>query len=122
MRRSRALLLPLVLLSAIGAATLQDVDAAHYLDQFIDRTADPRTDFWQYSVGKWLKEHPIPPSERSWGIYNVIQDETYQRLRGLSESAAASSGARGTSAQKIGDFWHAATDTVAIARQGFAPL
>src|SRR5678815_711007 len=74
-------------LTALAAMTLvaatpaaQSTDAEHYLDQFIDKTANPRNDFWQYSVGKWLKEHPIPKSERSWGVGNVIQEETYQRL------------------------------------------
>ena len=60
-RRTTAVLLPVIALVLAAA-----VDAAHYLDQFIDRKADPRNDFWEYSVGKWLKENPIPPSERSW--------------------------------------------------------
>ena len=47
----------MTLVAATPAA--QSTDAEHYLDQFIDKNADPRTDFWQYSVGKWLKEHPL---------------------------------------------------------------
>jgi putative endopeptidase len=126
MRRPRpalliALLLPSVALLAAVAPTPPN-DAAHYLDQFIDRSADPRNDFWEFSVGKWLKAHPIPGNEAGWGIGNVIQDETYARLRKLNESAAASRPARGTSAQKIADFWATAMDTVTIAKQGFTPI
>jgi putative endopeptidase len=126
MRRPRsalfiALLLPTVVLLAAVAPTPPN-DAAHYLDQFIDRSADPRNDFWEFSVGKWLKAHPIPGNEAGWGIGNVIQDETYARLRKLSESAAATQPRRGTSAQRIADFWHTAMDTVTIAKQGYAPL
>ena len=69
-------------------APLMQQSAEHYLDQFIDKSANPRQDFWQYSVGKWLKEHPIPKSERSWGVANVIQEETYQRLLDISKAAA----------------------------------
>jgi len=127
MRRSRSallvtLLLPPALLLTAAAPASPPNDAAHYLDQFIDRSADPRNDFWQFSVGKWLKANPIPGNEASWGIGNVIQDETYARLRTLNESAAASRPARGTSAQKIADFWQTAMDTVTIAKQGFTPL
>jgi putative endopeptidase len=126
MRRPRpalliALLLPTVaLLAAVAPAPPND--AAHYLDQFIDRSADPRNDFWEFSVGKWLKTHPIPGNEAGWGIGNVIQDETYARLRKLNESAAASRPAHGTSAQKIADFWRTAMDTVTIAKQGLTPI
>ena len=105
-----------------AAPAAQSTDAEHYLDQFIDKTADPRTDFWQYSVGKWLKEHPIPKSERAWGVANVIQEETYQRLSDISKNAAATRGARGSSAQRIGDFWSAAMDTAHIAQLGMSPL
>jgi len=124
MRRSAlliALLVPAVSLLA-AVAPKPPNDAAHYLDQFIDRSADPRNDFWQFSVGKWLKANPIPGNETGWGIGNVVQDETYARLRKLSESAAATQPRRGTSAQKIADFWHTAMDTVTIAKQGFTPL
>src|SRR5258705_3258113 len=114
MRRPRSalfitLLLPTVLLVAAITPTPPN-DAAHYLDQFVDRSADPRNDFWQFSVGKWLKAHPIPGNEAAWGIGNVIQDETYLRLRRLSETAASSRPMRGTSAQKIADFWQTAMD------------
>src|SRR5678815_3688333 len=75
-----------------------------------------------YAVGKWLREHPIPKSERSWGVADVIQEETYQRLLGISKAAASANVAAGSNQQKIGDFWYAAMDTVTIAGQGFAWL
>ncbi len=96
--------------------------ADRYLDEFVDTTVSPRDDFFHYAVGKWLKAHPIPASERAWGIANVIQEETYDRLVNLSKSAAATTSPSGSNAQKIGDFWSAAMDTVAIAREGIAPL
>src|SRR6188474_2375707 len=65
------------------------VTAENYLDQFIDRSVSPRDDFFHYAVGKWLKAHPIPPSEKSWGISHVVQDETYKRVLEVSKAAAA---------------------------------
>jgi hypothetical protein len=56
-----------------------------YLDQFIDPAVSPRTDFYGYSVGKWLREHPIPRSENGWGVGAVIQEETYRRLLEISK-------------------------------------
>ena len=112
--------LAVCVLTATTASSLGDAD--RYLDQFIDRTVSPRDDFFHYAVGKWLREHPIPKSERSWGVADVIQEETYQRLLGISKAAASANVAAGSNQQKIGDFWYAAMDTVTIARQGFAWL
>jgi putative endopeptidase len=106
----------------VTGSRAQSTGAEHYLDQFIDTTVSPRDDFFHYSVGKWLKEHPIPPSERSWGIYDVVQDETYQRLLGVSQQAARSNAAVGSNARRIGDFYAASMDTAAIAQLGFKPL
>lgn len=122
------LIVALVLPAFAGAqrtATVPNapVDAAHYLDQYIDKTADPRQDFYQYSVGKWLKAHPIPAAERSWGIANVVQEETYTRVLAISRGAAADTkSAKGSNAQKIGDFWFSAMDSVTNAKQGVESL
>jgi putative endopeptidase len=121
------LIVSLSILAVAGPPSLRAqrpaADAATYLDQYIDKTVDPRQDFYHYSVGKWLKAHPIPAAERSWGIANVVQDETYQRVLAISTAAAADAKSpRGSNAQKIGDFWYSAMDSVTNARQGVEPL
>jgi putative endopeptidase len=99
------------------------VTAENYLDQFVDRSVSPRDDFFQFAVGKWLKAHPIPPSEKSWGISHIVQEETYNRVVTLNRAAAADKAApAGSNQQKIGDFWSAGMDEAANARQGFTPL
>jgi putative endopeptidase len=124
MKRAIFALLPALLLTAATPTTppATGVNADNYLDRFIDPSVDPRNDFFHYAVGKWLKENPIPPNERSWGIAHVVQEETYHRLVSINEEAAAAQSAHGTSAQKIGDFWHAAMDSATNAKEGIAPL
>lgn len=84
----------------------------------IDSTVNPTNDFFEYANGKWIKDNPIPGEESSWGIGNIVNNENLQRLRDISESAAKEGGAKGSAAQKIGDFWTAAMDSVAIEQQG----
>src|SRR6476469_9818412 len=104
-----------------SAAT--SVTAENYLDQFVDRSAPPRDDFFHFALGKWLKAHAIPPTERSWGISNVVQEETYNRVVALNKAAAADKAAApGSNQQKIGDFWTAGMDEAGNAKQGFTPL
>src|SRR3954471_21774092 len=101
----------------------KSITAENYLDQFVDRSVSPRDDFFQFALGKWLKAHPIPASEKSWGISNVVQEETYKRVLDVSKAAAADkSAAAGSNQQKIGDFWSAGMDEATNARQGFTPL
>src|ERR1044071_55775 len=120
---AKSILLFLIISSLAFARQDKPADYSHYLDQFVDTSVDPAQDFFHYSVGKWLKDHPIPSNERSWGIYNVVREETYQRMLKINESAAAdTNSAKGSTSQKIGDFWFAAMDTATIERLGVQPL
>ena len=120
MKRLLLLALPACLL--VTGSRRQSTNADHYLDQFIDTTVSPRDDFFHYSVGKWLRDHPMPSSERAWGIYNVVQEETYQRLLGISQASARAKTTRGSNAQKIEDFYAASMDTITTAQLGLKPL
>ncbi|AII51718.1 M13 family metallopeptidase [Hymenobacter sp. APR13] len=88
----------------------------------LDTTVRPGDDFFQYANGGWLKQHPIPASESSWGIGKEVQNEVYARLRALNQEAAKANAAAGSTQQKIGDFWATGMDSVAIDKQGLAPL
>jgi putative endopeptidase len=88
----------------------------------IDSTVNPAQDFFEYANGGWIKNNPIPAEESQWGIGNLVIEENTKRLREISENAAKENAAKGTPSQKIGDFWHAAMDTLQIEKQGSAPL
>lgn len=125
MKRMLALIVPVCLLTAASPTPTPPApaDTEHYLVRFVDPSVSPREDFFRYAVGKWLGENPIPASERSWGIGHVVQEETYRRLVAINEGGAQDAkAAHGSNAQKIGDFWSAAMDTVTILSQGIAPL
>ncbi len=83
---------------------------------------DPRVDFFDYANGGWLRRNPIPASESNWGISKLVQDELYDRLRLINQSAATNRGQIGTDLKKIGDFWVTAMDTNRTTRLGLQPL
>ncbi|GAB3300020.1 M13 family metallopeptidase [Hymenobacter tenuis] len=88
----------------------------------LDTTVHPGDDFYRYANGTWFTQHPIPASESNWGIGKEVQNEVYARLRKLNEDAARANAAAGSVQQKIGDFWATGMDSVALAKQGAAPL
>jgi putative endopeptidase len=142
---SRALFLTILAIIAFGALAPAAAAAATAappqlspqqdpLARNLDPTVKPGDDFFRYATGTWLKANPIPPSERGWGIGNLVEDEIYLQLRDICEAAAAANAAPvasphgtvppqgGSSDQKVGDFWAAAMDSARIETQGIEPL
>jgi Peptidase family M13 len=50
------------LLQAQGPLNLQNLD----LDA-IDKSCQPCDDFYQFAIGKWNADHPIPENQVRWG-------------------------------------------------------
>lgn len=93
------------------------------LAEDMDTTANPANDFFSYANGGWIKKNPIPESERSFGIAKLVMNETYDRMKKLSEEAAADKNAApGSSTQKIGDFYASGMDSAACDAQGYSKL
>ncbi len=89
----------------------------------VDASVDPGVDFFDYANGAWLKAHPIPASESSYGIAKEVQEDLYAKQRKISEDAAAKTdAAAGSDEQKIGDFWATAMDEGLAERTDIVPL
>ncbi|MBL7767023.1 MAG: M13 family metallopeptidase [Chitinophagaceae bacterium] len=94
-----------------------DVLATH-----IDTTIHPGDDFFEYANGGWMKRNPIPASENGWGIFNLVADENYSRIRKISEEATNATAEKGTPSQQIGDFFYCGMDSTGIEKNDLKPL
>jgi putative endopeptidase len=99
--------------------TTETVDA---LAAHIDSTVKPGDDFFLYANGKWFKENPIKPSERTAGLWRMIQDTIAAQVLDICEKSAEAKAEKGTSKQKIGDFYLAGMDSVALNAQGITGI
>ena len=113
--------LPLACSSGAGGTTTEPA-SGDFLAADMDRSVDPGVDFFEYANGAWLGRNPIPASESSWGIGNVVQEQLYLNLRRINEQSAAGTNPVGSDQQKIGDFWTTAMDTAKAERLGIHPL
>src|SRR5689334_4847664 len=107
----------LIFVHSLTAQVKQD-----FLSANIDTSTPPSVDFFQYANGGWIKNTPIPDSERGWGIGNLVQEEIYNRILKINKDAAAAKAEAGSTTQKIGDFWFAGMDTDSINKKGITPL
>ena len=82
----------------------------------MDRGVKPGDDFYAYANGTWAKTTPIPADEANYGAFNVLQDLSRERTRGILEAAKADPNS------KIGRAYAAFLDTAAIEQLGLAPI
>ena len=87
----------------------------------MDTTVQPNDDFFEYANGGWLKQHPIPGDETSYGIGELVQKELYVKLQKINEDALKQ-GDKSGAGQRIGDFWYSAMDSNTIEKNGVEPL
>ncbi len=88
----------------------------------MDRTADPCSDFYQFSCGGWMVNNPIPPDQAAWSVYGKLGDENTRYLWGVLEELSKKQEGRSPVQQKIGDYFGACMDLGAVERLGSKPL
>jgi putative endopeptidase len=90
----------------------------------IDHSVSPCADFFHYASGTWLKNNEIPAAETSWGAFNELINRNQATQKAILEELAR--GARtakpGSNAQKVGDYFASAMDTMAIDAAGLKYL
>lgn len=104
------------------AQPLQAIPYTPSLDPaFMDKSADPCVDFYQYACGGWRKANPIPPDQATWSVYGKLANENEQFLWGILVDMEDAKD-RTPNQQKIGDYFGACMDTPAIDKLGDTPL
>ncbi|MBM3465365.1 MAG: hypothetical protein FJX76_24995, partial [Armatimonadetes bacterium] len=94
-----------------------------YDRSYLDTSVRPQDDFYQYAVGGYIKNNPIPEDRDRYGVRTELYERIQNTLRGILDDAAAQTDAPlGSVAQKIGDFYASAMNTDAIEAAGAKPL
>ncbi len=88
----------------------------------MDKSADPCSDFFQYSCGGWLAKTEIPSDQARWGRFNELAENNHAILRRILEKAAKPGRTRGAIDQKIGDLYASCMDERMAEKKGAQPL
>lgn len=123
-RARQSAMLALAALGLAFTAQAQTAKPAGIDPANIDRSVRPCDNFFQYANGSWLKNNPVPASESRWGSFNELADRNYATQRAILDDLArgAATAKPGSNAQKVGDFYASAMDTMAIEKAGLKYL
>ena len=89
----------------------------------LDRSVSPAKDFYQFAVGGWRANNPIPEDQVRWGTFEVLQEQNNQILKTILDKAAANKNwPKGSADQKIGDFFATGMDSARIESDGYKPI
>jgi putative endopeptidase len=88
----------------------------------LDKSCKPCDDFYEFAMGGWMKNNPIPPEFPSWGSFTILADRNQASMRGILEDSMKANPPAGSNQQKIGDFYASCMDTAAIDASGIKPI
>ncbi|MBR1538163.1 MAG: M13 family peptidase, partial [Bacteroidales bacterium] len=109
-------------LAAVSCGTKQPAKYAGINYDYMDTTARPGDDFARFATGHWADYNPQPKEYPSWGTIYKVNEENTVNLAGLIQEIAARDNEKGSIAQKIGDLYKMAMDSVRLNAEGAAPL
>jgi putative endopeptidase len=82
----------------------------------MDPSIAPGDDFYGYANGTWAKNTPIPADKSNYGAFNVLDDLSRERTRGIIEDQAKDP------ASRIGGAYASFMDEAGIEAKGLAPF
>jgi endothelin-converting enzyme/putative endopeptidase len=109
--------------SAVGSAELAcdaGGTAVGFSLDFLDRSADPCVDFYQYACGGWMASNPIPPDQARWARFNELAERNRATLRDILEKAAASPA--DPDDERIGGYYAACMDEAGVEARSVAAV
>jgi putative endopeptidase len=107
--------------AANAAKPTQPAAAKSFDATAIDKTADPCTDFYQYSCGNWIKNNPIPGDQVRWARSFSLLGERNRYLL-WQELDSAAKAPKTPLEKQYGDYFAACMDTGLIEKKGLKPL
>jgi putative endopeptidase len=82
----------------------------------MDKSVAPGDDFFEFANGTWAKNTPIPPDKARYGMFNVLDDLSKERTRGIIEEQAKDPNS------KIGNAYMSFMDEAGVESKGLAPF
>ncbi len=122
MRKNYLLIIALIMIAA-SSCTKQEKGKPAFDITNMDQTVKPGVDFFAYANGTWIKNTQMPDDKSRYGAFDILREENDLILKNIFDQAVAKTDApKGSSWQKVGDFFASGLDTANIEKQGYEPI
>ena len=88
----------------------------------MDTLVKPGDNFSAYVNGTWLKTAKIPADKASYGVFDLLYDQSQKDVKAIIEEAAKGTNAQGSDEQKIGDYYASFMDRKGRDAKGVEPI
>lgn len=123
--RNLAIVLPLAA-STTSVATAADATPLKtygFSIENMDRSVDPKKDFYHFAAGTWVKNNPVPADKSRWTSFYELADRNMSQAREILEQAAADTTAPAKSPKRlVGDLYASFQDTNRMEQLGLTPI
>ncbi|MBU3004075.1 M13 family metallopeptidase [Paraglaciecola arctica] len=88
----------------------------------VDKNVRAQDDFFNHVNGAWLSQTEIPAEKSSYGLFNVLYDDTQENLKTLIQEAANTQAEKGSNTQKLGDMYNSYMNVELANEKGLTPM
>jgi putative endopeptidase len=88
----------------------------------LDKSVRPQDDFYEFANGGWQKLNPLPPSRSRFGTFDQLQDNNNKRINTILSGLEKKHYPKGSTEQKLADFYRLALDVNRRNQEGLAPV
>ncbi len=126
MRRRIVSLVSLLIGTAISAQTTpapaKVKSAGGFSIDYLDKTAEPCVDFYQFACGNWIRNNPLPPDQPTWARFTELTERNREKLHAILQRVSAPDPKRNDLDKKVGDFYASCMDEKLIEAKGAEAL
>lgn len=88
----------------------------------LDKSIDPKTDFYHYACGGWIKNNPLDAEHSRYGSFDKLQEDNQRHLQNIINEVSKAKNKPGSISDKIATLYNIGMDSVKLQKDGATPI